>query len=423
MELAEQSIRAIEKRLSENLSSHVKAVELINDSNHIQKYVAKIIERAIDSLLPDSTTSLNELFGKALASNLISETLKNVIGTFSAEALSKAILEATNAMCLTTSSAILNDMKDVIKDMEALGVMTKFNELKITIELMKSNFSLPISHRYDAAKIWNEMKILGNDVPFTVFVIDLNGKGDKFDHVAIIPDQQLEIWLGDPLLAPFVNDVIKSFVQIGALKNTSQPPKPNRKSLNVSNSNGEATKTNGFAFYRSGCVLQALGNKFVYSSGDQCLSSHLINNSARIWMNFWKDFFKQDWFHCGIQGTQSHQIGISGGLVDLINHDSNHWYVVPLCEAHKSSDYALGGIKAPMKTVEATISIKFPIKSKMFRQVSNIPISTGGEKKIFTEKDFEMETFCDQKCLLKIPLSTHGIGTTSMEYKWKVGGK
>ena len=171
MELAEQSIRAIEKRLSENLSSQIKAVELINNSDHIQKYVAKIIERAIDSLLPDSTTSLNELFGKALASNLISETLKNVIGTFSAEALSKAIREATNAMCLTTSSAILNDMKDVIKDMEALEVMTKFNELKITIELMKANFPLPISYRYVVAKIWNEMKNLGNDFLFCVHCI------------------------------------------------------------------------------------------------------------------------------------------------------------------------------------------------------------------------------------------------------------
>ena len=423
MELIEQSIRSIEKRLSENLSSQVKAVESINDSDHIQKYVAKIIERANDSLLPDSTTSLNELFGKALASNLISETLKNVIGIFSAEALSKAIQEATNAMSLTISSVIMNDMKDVIKDMEALEVMTKFNELKITIELMKSNFSLPISHRYDAAKIWNEMKNLGNDVPFTVFVIDFDGKGDKFDHVAIIPDQQLEVWLGDPLFAPFVNDVIKSFVKIGTLKNTNQPPKPNRSSLIVASNSNEGAKTNGFAFYRSGCVLKSLSNQFVYSSGDQCLSSHLINDSTRIWMNFWKDFFKQDWFHCGIQGTQSHQIGISGGLVDLINHDSNHWYVVPLCEAHKSSDYALGGIKAPMKTVETTISIKIPTKSKIFRQDSNISIGTGGEKKIFTEKDFEMETFCDQKCLLKIPLNTHGIGTTSMEYKWKVGGK
>ena len=423
MELIEQSIRSIEKRLSENLSSQVKAVELINDSDHIQKYVAKIIERANDSLLPDSTTSLNELFGKALASNLISETLKNVIGTFSAEALSKAIQEATNAMSLTISSVIMNDMKDVIKDMGALEVMTKFNELKITTELMKSNFSLPISHRYDAAKIWKEMKNLGNDVPFTVFVIDFDGKGDKFDHVAIIPDQQLEVWLGDPLFAPFVNDVIKSFVKIGTLQNTNQPPKPNRSSLIVASNSNEGAKTNGFAFYRSGCVLKSLSNKFVYSSGDQCLSSHLINDSARIWMNFWKDFFKQDWFHCGIQGTQSHQIGISGGLVDLIDHDSNHWYVVPLCEAHKSSDYALGGIKAPMKTVETNISIKIPTKSKICRQVSNISIGTGGEKKIFTEKDFELETFCDQKCLLKIPLNTHGIGTTSMEYKWKVGGK
>ena len=423
MELIEQSIRSIEKRLSKNLSSQVKAVELINDSDHIQKYVAKIIERANDSLLPDSTTSLNEMFGKALASNLISETLKNVIGTFSAEALSKAIQEATNAMSLTISFVIMNDMKDVIKDIEASEVMTKFNELKITIELMKANFSLPISHRYDAAKIWNEMKNLGNDVPFTVFVIDFDGKGDKFDHVAIIPDQQLEVWLGDPLFAPFVNDVIKSFVKIGTLKNTNQPPKPNRSSLIVASNSNEGAKTNGFAFYRSGCVLKSLSNQFVYSSGDQCLSSHLINDSARIWMNFWKDFFKQDWFHCGIQGTQSHQIGISGGLVDLIDHDSNHWYVVPLCEAHKSSDYALGGIKAPMKTVETTISIKIPTKSKIIRQVSNISIGTGGEKKIFTEKDFEMETFCDQKCLLKIPLNTHGIGTTSMEYKWKVGGK
>ena len=47
--------------------------------DHIQKYVAKIIERANDSLLPDLTISLNELFGKTLASNLISEMLRNVM--------------------------------------------------------------------------------------------------------------------------------------------------------------------------------------------------------------------------------------------------------------------------------------------------------------------------------------------------------
>ena len=30
---------------------------------------------------------------------------------------------------------------------------------------------------------------------FTVFVIDFDGTSDKFDHVAIISDQQLEVWL------------------------------------------------------------------------------------------------------------------------------------------------------------------------------------------------------------------------------------
>ena len=31
---------------------------------------------------------------------------------------------------------------------------------------------------------------------FTVFVIDFDGTGDKFNHVAIIPDQRLEVRLG-----------------------------------------------------------------------------------------------------------------------------------------------------------------------------------------------------------------------------------
>ena len=55
--------------------------------------------------------------------------------TFSAEALSESIWEATNAMCiLKISCVIMNDMKDVIKDIESLEIMTKFNELKMTIE-------------------------------------------------------------------------------------------------------------------------------------------------------------------------------------------------------------------------------------------------------------------------------------------------
>ena len=45
---------------------------------------------------------------------------------------------------------------------------------------------------------------------FTVFVIDFDGTGDKFDHFAIIPYQQVEVWLCDPLFAPFVNDVSNS---------------------------------------------------------------------------------------------------------------------------------------------------------------------------------------------------------------------
>ena len=71
-------------------------------------------------------------------------------------------------------------------------------------------------------------------------------------------------------------------------------------------------------FYRSGCVLKSFDNRFVYSSEDQGLSSPLVNTNAKIWMNFWQDFFKQVWFHCEIQGTENHNDGISGGLVDLI---------------------------------------------------------------------------------------------------------
>ena len=38
-------------------------------------------------------------------------------------------------MCiLKISCVIMNDMKDVIKDIESLEIMTKFNELKMTIE-------------------------------------------------------------------------------------------------------------------------------------------------------------------------------------------------------------------------------------------------------------------------------------------------
>ena len=73
----------------------------------------------------------------------------------------------------------------------------------MTVELIKANLPLPISYRYDVAKIWNEMKNLGNDVPFTVFVIDFDGTGDMFD-----PDKQL-VCLGDLLFASFVNDVIQ----------------------------------------------------------------------------------------------------------------------------------------------------------------------------------------------------------------------
>ena len=38
----------------------------------------------------------------------------------------------------------------------------------MTVELIKANLPLPISYRYDVAKIWNEMKNLGNDVLFCV---------------------------------------------------------------------------------------------------------------------------------------------------------------------------------------------------------------------------------------------------------------
>ena len=41
----------------------------------------------------------------------------------------------------------------------------------------------------------------------------------------------------------------------------------------------------GFAFYRSGCILQS--NVQNFNSGD---SKMMITQKAKIWMAFWKDF-------------------------------------------------------------------------------------------------------------------------------------
>ena len=104
--------------------------------------------------------------------------------------------------------------------------------------------------------------------------------------------------------------------------------------------------------------------------------------------------------------------------------DVTHWHVIPLCKVHIGSDYALGGIKGPMKTIQATNAFKVPIKSQNWptRKILDTQNSFDG-KVVFTQKDFEPTTFLGKQCLLTIPLTTYGIGTTSMEYKWKAAGK
>ena len=104
------------------------------------------------------------------------------------------------------------------------------------------------------------MKNLGNDVPFTFFVI---GHGDKFDHVAIICDKEVESIIGCPLFGLYINDILTSFTPIGTLKSSSSPKPSVKNSLNASCSNSDS-KLETFALYRSGCVLESLGKKFVY---------------------------------------------------------------------------------------------------------------------------------------------------------------
>ena len=128
--------------------------------------------------------------------------------------------------------------------------------------------------------------------------------------------------------------------------------------------------------------------------------------------------------NCDIQDPQGHQGEISAGLVELTDMDVTHLHIIPLCKVHIGSDYAHGGIKGPMKTIQATNAFKVPIKSQNWptRKIEGT-LEHGDGKVVFTEKDFEPTTFLGKQCLLTIPLTTYGIGTTSMEYKWKEAGK
>ena len=428
MELVEQTIKNIKKAVAENLDNQLKAIDGINDSNHIQKVVSKSIEKTNDSLQPDSTFSWNELVSQTVISNILSEELKAVIGTKSIEALSNAIQNALISMGHFITSMITNDLKDLYKDMGVLDIMSKFTELKLMVELMKAKCPHATSQCYDAVKIWNEMKNIDQNDTFTAFVIDFDGKGEIFHHVTIISDKQFEGLLNNPLLSFYADDVIRSFVNIKNLKET-QPPKTATQSLTLESSNSEReSETKGFAFYRSGCKLQSIGNKHVFSADDQCLSSNLITPNARTWINFWKEFFKQVVTNkcCEIQSPMNHQNRISGGLIEPTTRDHNNWYVIPLCEAHMNDGYKRGSTHGPMKTNNTTIALQIPIKPFHNRDSRvcdlNAPIANE-DIKIFTEKDFKAESFLGQECFLKFPLPTYGIGTISMEYKWNVKGK
>ena len=428
MELVEQTIKNIKKAVAENLDNQLKAIDGINDSNHIQKVVSKSIEGANDLLQPDSTFSWNELVSQTVISNILSEELKAVIGTKSIKALSNAIQNALISMGHFITSIITNDLKDLYKDMGVLDIISKFTELKLMVELMKAKCPHATSQHYDAVKIWNEMKNIDQNDTFTAFVIDFDGKGEMFHHVTIISDKQFESLLNNPLLSFYADDVIRSFVKIKNLKET-QPPKPATQSLSLKSSNSEReSKTNGFAFYRSGCKLQSIGNKHVFSADDQCLSSNLITPNARTWINFWKEFFQQVVTNkcCEIQSPMNHQNRISGGLIEPTTRDHNNWYVIPLCEAHMNDGYKRGSTHGPMKTNNTTIALQIPIKPFHNRDSRvcdlNVPIANK-DIKTFTEKDFKAEIFLGNDCFLKFPLPTYGIGTISMEYKWNVKGK
>ena len=168
------------------------------------------------------------------------------------------------------------------------------------------------------------------------------------------------------------------------------------------------------------------------SSEDQTLSFDSIDANAKIWMKSLQDFFKKVVIdcnekvlhNCDIQDPQGHQGEISAGLVELTDMNVTHLHIIPLCKVHIGSDYALGGIKGAMKTIQATNAFKVPIKSQNWptRKILDTLEHSDG-KVVFTQKDFEPTTFLGKQCLLTIPLTTYGIGTTSMEYKWKAAGK
>ena len=42
---------------------------------------------------------------------------------------------------------------------------------------------------------------------------------------------------------------------------------------------------------------------------------------------------------------------------------------------------------------------------------------------MFTQTDIGQTTFLGKQCLLTIPITTYGIGVTSMEYKWIAAGE
>ena len=168
------------------------------------------------------------------------------------------------------------------------------------------------------------------------------------------------------------------------------------------------------------------------SSEDQTFSFDVLDANAKMWMKSLQDFFKKVVIdcnekvlqNCDIQDPQGHQGEISAGLVELTDMDVTHLHIIPLCKVHRGSDFALGGIKGPMKTIQATNAFKVPIKSQNWptkKIESTLEHSDG--KVVFTQNDFEPTTFLGKQCLLKIPLTTYGIGTTSMEYKWKAAGK
>ena len=119
-------------------------------------------------------------------------------------------------------------------------------------------------------------------------------------------------------------------------------PKLSRKNaiiLESFNDTKTSDSSTGFAFYRSGCILQSINSTRGFSSEDSSITSSLITPKARVWMNFWKKFFKQLAAYDILQtsGIQDSHQSSKGGVLELMT--VNNWLVIPGCKSDIQGTY------------------------------------------------------------------------------------